>query len=252
MSQHGSVSSSSHGSMGELSTPPEVELSELEQRKVVVLGYVVWCGLLVWVCGCLCAGWAVILGSSCTSQSGYSPPYIKSVDVPPPSNPGSNPGMQHELSQGASSRASEGGRRLPPPPAKLFPDRRSLLPQPGLLVQLRRPTTLPLPSRLPPCSVPWQTEDATLQQHFSHYGAVEEAQIMREKYTGKSRGFGFVTFHNTSEASVLLRRPRSGRAAPTILPLPADLPCPPKFLCLLIHLPSLPDPSACVTLQPTL
>jgi RNA-binding protein Musashi len=47
--------------------------------------------------------------------------------------------------------------------------------------------------------VPWQTEDATLQQHFSQYGPVEEAQIMREKYTGKSRGFGFVTFTSTGE-----------------------------------------------------
>jgi hypothetical protein len=38
MSQQGSATSSSHGSMGELATPPEAELSELEQRKVVVLG----------------------------------------------------------------------------------------------------------------------------------------------------------------------------------------------------------------------
>lgn len=36
--REGSLSSSSHGSMGELAAPPEAELSELEQRKVVVLG----------------------------------------------------------------------------------------------------------------------------------------------------------------------------------------------------------------------
>lgn len=86
MSQHGSISSSSHESMGELASPPEAELSELEQRKVVVLG------------------------------------------------------------------------------------------------------------------VPWQTDDSTLQQHFCQFGVVEEAQIMREKYTGKSRGFGFVTFRSTTDA----------------------------------------------------
>lgn len=34
----GSLSDSSHGSLGELGSPPEAELSELEQRKVVVLG----------------------------------------------------------------------------------------------------------------------------------------------------------------------------------------------------------------------
>lgn len=61
----------------------------------------------------------------------------------------------------------------------------------------------PLPHFFLMCSVPWQTDDATLLQHFSQFGAVEEAQIMREKYTGKSRGFGFVTFRSTSEAGQL-------------------------------------------------
>ncbi len=48
--------------------------------------------------------------------------------------------------------------------------------------------------------VPWQTEDSTLEAHFSAYGAVEEAQIMRERGTGKSRGFGFVTFASAADA----------------------------------------------------
>ncbi|KAL4442951.1 hypothetical protein ABPG77_008442 [Micractinium sp. CCAP 211/92] len=48
--------------------------------------------------------------------------------------------------------------------------------------------------------VPWQTDDLTLQQHFRQYGPVDESQIMREKYSGKSRGFGFVTFRHTVDA----------------------------------------------------
>lgn len=48
--------------------------------------------------------------------------------------------------------------------------------------------------------VPWQTEDATLEAHFGRFGGVEEAVIMRERYTGKSRGFGFVTFCATADA----------------------------------------------------
>ncbi|GAB4820792.1 hypothetical protein N2152v2_007838 [Parachlorella kessleri] len=48
--------------------------------------------------------------------------------------------------------------------------------------------------------VPWNTTDDTLEQHFSRFGRVEEAQIMREKYTGKSRGFGFVTFGAPADA----------------------------------------------------
>ena len=59
------------------------------------------------------------------------------------------------------------------------------------------PTTLALAHFV--CSVPWQTDDLTLQQHFRQFGPVEEAQIMREKYTGKSRGFGFVTFRHMGE-----------------------------------------------------
>lgn len=52
----------------------------------------------------------------------------------------------------------------------------------------------------PPPRVPWQTEDSALTRHFSQYGAVEDAQIMRERYSGKSRGFGFVTFASPSDA----------------------------------------------------
>lgn len=48
--------------------------------------------------------------------------------------------------------------------------------------------------------MPWQTEDSTLEHHFSQFGSVEEAQIMRERYTGKSRGFGFVTFSSAGDA----------------------------------------------------
>lgn len=56
------------------------------------------------------------------------------------------------------------------------------------------------PRKIVVLGVPWQTEDATLLSHFSEFGTVEDAQIMRERYTGKSRGFGFVTFTTTAEA----------------------------------------------------
>lgn len=74
------------------------------------------------------------------------------------------------------------------------------------------------PLALPGRSVPWQTDDATLLQHFSQFGVVEEAQIMREKYTGKSRGFGFVTFRATGarplmECAVAAIGPRKKHSA---------------------------------------
>lgn len=49
--------------------------------------------------------------------------------------------------------------------------------------------------------IPWETDEATLEHHFSNFGTVIETQIMRERHTGKSRGFGFVTFKSPEDAS---------------------------------------------------
>ena len=38
------------------------------------------------------------------------------------------------------------------------------------------------------------TEEAHLQEYFSRYGNIESVAIVTDKETGKSRGFGFVTF----------------------------------------------------------
>ena len=48
--------------------------------------------------------------------------------------------------------------------------------------------------------LPWETDEETLQQYFSQFGALEEAVIMKDRTTGKSRGFGFVTFLHPSDA----------------------------------------------------
>lgn len=40
----------------------------------------------------------------------------------------------------------------------------------------------------------WHTTEDTFRSVFSSYGELKEATIMRDKLTGKSRGFGFVTF----------------------------------------------------------
>jgi RNA recognition motif. (a.k.a. RRM, RBD, or RNP domain) len=39
-----------------------------------------------------------------------------------------------------------------------------------------------------------------LQAYFSQFGALQEAMIMKDRYTGKSRGFGFVTFASADDA----------------------------------------------------
>jgi cold-inducible RNA-binding protein len=47
----------------------------------------------------------------------------------------------------------------------------------------------------------WATTDGTLKAHFDPCGEVTEAKVISDRETGRSRGFGFVTF--TDEASAL-------------------------------------------------
>ncbi|KAL8540231.1 hypothetical protein ACS0TY_001711 [Phlomoides rotata] len=40
----------------------------------------------------------------------------------------------------------------------------------------------------------WSTTDQSLEQAFSQFGEVIESKIINDRETGRSRGFGFVTF----------------------------------------------------------
>jgi hypothetical protein len=44
--------------------------------------------------------------------------------------------------------------------------------------------------------VAYETQDFSLRAYFEKFGEVEEAMIMRDKLTQRSRGFGFVTFRS--------------------------------------------------------
>ncbi|KAG8714609.1 hypothetical protein FRC08_011684 [Ceratobasidium sp. 394] len=46
----------------------------------------------------------------------------------------------------------------------------------------------------------WNTTDDTLRQAFEEYGQVLDSIVMRDRDTGRSRGFGFVTFSSSQEA----------------------------------------------------
>ncbi|MEI6528402.1 MAG: RNA-binding protein [bacterium] len=46
----------------------------------------------------------------------------------------------------------------------------------------------------------YSTTDAGLNEAFSQKGAVEAANVIVDKMTGRSRGFGFVTMTNDDEA----------------------------------------------------
>lgn len=46
----------------------------------------------------------------------------------------------------------------------------------------------------------WGTDDAALRQAFAVHGEVTDAKVISDRDTGRSRGFGFVTF-GTEEAA---------------------------------------------------
>lgn len=49
-------------------------------------------------------------------------------------------------------------------------------------------------------SLDWGVTTDDLQQAFSVFGEIEDAIVLTDKFTGKSRGFGFVTFVNDADA----------------------------------------------------
>jgi len=49
-------------------------------------------------------------------------------------------------------------------------------------------------------SLPYSTTDAQLTDLFSQHGAVTSAKVIADKFTGQSRGFGFVEMATSEEA----------------------------------------------------
>ena len=47
----------------------------------------------------------------------------------------------------------------------------------------------------------WDTTDEGLRRAFAAHGEVTEARVITDRDTGRSRGFGFVTFESDEEAS---------------------------------------------------
>ncbi len=49
-------------------------------------------------------------------------------------------------------------------------------------------------------NLPWSVDDKKLKELFSEFGEVSEAVVIKDKYNGRSKGFGFVTFANEEDA----------------------------------------------------
>ncbi|KAK9763359.1 hypothetical protein K7432_010026 [Basidiobolus ranarum] len=53
-------------------------------------------------------------------------------------------------------------------------------------------------------SLSWGTDNESLRQRFEEFGQVEDAVVIRDRETGRSRGFGFVTYSNPEEADAAI------------------------------------------------
>ena len=49
-------------------------------------------------------------------------------------------------------------------------------------------------------NLPWTVDDNKLKELFSEFGEVTEAVIITDKFSKRSKGFGFVTFANDEDA----------------------------------------------------
>ena len=50
----------------------------------------------------------------------------------------------------------------------------------------------------------WGTESDSLRAAFEQYGTVSDAVVISDRDTGRSRGFGFVTFESLDDANAAI------------------------------------------------
>ncbi|XP_047333836.1 heterogeneous nuclear ribonucleoprotein 1-like [Impatiens glandulifera] len=72
--------------------------------------------------------------------------------------------------------------------------------------------------------ISWDTDEERLKEYFSGYGEVLEAVIMRDRNTGRARGFGFIVFADSSVAErvILEKHTIDGRMVEAKKAVPRD------------------------------
>lgn len=63
----------------------------------------------------------------------------------------------------------------------------------------RTPQTFGSSLRIYIGNLSWQVDDDRLRQVFSEHGKVIDARVVKDRETGRSRGFGFVTMSTQTE-----------------------------------------------------
>ncbi len=49
-------------------------------------------------------------------------------------------------------------------------------------------------------NLPFSVDDEKLRELFSSYGEIGESTVIKDKFSGRSKGFGFVTFNDDESA----------------------------------------------------
>jgi RNA-binding protein Musashi len=67
--------------------------------------------------------------------------------------------------------------------------------------------------------ISWDTDEERLKEYFSKYGEVVEAVIMRDRVTGRARGFGFVVFADpiVAERVIMEKHVVDGRTVSSLI-----------------------------------
>jgi RNA recognition motif-containing protein len=52
----------------------------------------------------------------------------------------------------------------------------------------------------------WATDDSSFRTAFEQFGSVTDAKVITDRDTGRSRGFGFITFENADDAQEAIKQ----------------------------------------------
>jgi len=54
-------------------------------------------------------------------------------------------------------------------------------------------------------NLPYSVSDADLRETFSKFGEVSQVNLIADKFTGESKGFGFIEMDNNSQADAAIK-----------------------------------------------
>ena len=55
-------------------------------------------------------------------------------------------------------------------------------------------------------NLPWAATESDIRAHFSQAGEVTSVEVMMDKFTGRPRGFAFVTFASEAESKTAIEK----------------------------------------------